>query len=199
MPPLALALAVLTALALGYGWHRSAVARAVEGAAAQHSADSLMATIAVTRSDAALRHRTDSLAHAAAQQRHAAALVATRRDADAGARAHGRLLDSLAALSPDTMSPFVSRLLADWQAHLDADLRERQAADSSIASLRGDLAALEASYATDLGACGAQVDEALRQLRAANARSNPSLVSRIVRTASVVLVTIGAWEGLKRL
>ena len=173
-------LALLAALFCGWRWHRAEVARAVEAAAAQRSMDSLAAVVAADRAERAAKHARDSLASARAIAERDARLRAARAAADASADSLGRLLATLAPLLPDTLAPYAQRILAEWAAHLDADLRERGAADSTIGGLKRDLASLEGRYAADLSAVNVQLAEALRQLQAANARARPGLLRRAV-------------------
>ena len=187
------------ALLMGLLWLRDHDARIRETASAERSRDSLVAAVATVREDAEARRHAEFLNYEAARQRAASELAAARRAADASAMSQSRLLDSLAAMLPDTMSPYVSRLLAGWQAHLDADLRERGAADSTIALLRERNLSLESAYSVDVSNLNVQIDECLGQLDRALKRTRPGLLTRIVRAVPVVLATIGAWEGLKKL
>jgi hypothetical protein len=163
---------------VGWLWLREHDARVREAAAARYSQDSLAAAATTDRAEREARYAAKFLTYEAARRRAASELVAARRTADASAAGLTRLLDSLAAMAPDTLSAFVSRILADWTAHLDADLAERAAADAALAMRDARIVALEAAYGADLAAVNAQLDEALRQLARANARARPGLLRR---------------------
>ena len=170
----------LALLLVGWLWLREHDARVREAAAAQRSQDSLVAAVAAVRAEAATRHTADSLATLRAVRERDAALARARAEAVRTADSLGKLLVGLAAAAPDTLRPLLYRILAEWTAHLDADLQERSAADSAIAERDARYVALEATYAADLAAVNRQLDEALRQLRAANARARPGLLRRAV-------------------
>ena len=173
-------LLVGAALLLGLLWLREHDARVLEAATARHSMDSLTAVIATDHAARAAEHTRDSLAAVRAIAERDARLAAARRAADAATARLSVLLDSLGAALPDTLGPFGVRILAEWRAHLDADLAERASAGAAIAGLKGDLAASEASRTADLAAVNRQLDEALRQLAACNRRASPGLLRRAV-------------------
>ena len=173
-------LLVGAALLLGLLWLREHAARTRQAEAARRSQDSLVTAVAADRAERAARYAADSANYEAARKRAASELAAARRVADESAGAYGRLLDSLAAMAPDTLSGFVSRLLTAWQAEQAGWLAERAAADAALAERDARIVALEATYAADLSAAHAQVAEALRQLTACNRRASPGLLRRAV-------------------
>ena len=174
--------AMLLALVLvlvGWLWLREHDARVREAAAAQRSQDSLVAAVAAVRAEAAVRYTADSLAAQRAVRERDAALARARADAARTADSLGKLLVGLAAAAPESLQPLIDRMLADWTAHLDADLQERAAADSALAERDARYVGLEGAYAADLAAVQRQLDEALAQLARANARAAPGLLRRV--------------------
>jgi hypothetical protein len=178
-----LAVVLLAALLLGYCWHRSEVRRAVEAEAAQRSQDSLSAAVAALRAETDARHLADSLAAWQAIQARDGALRRARAEADSLQRVAGGLVDSLASILPDSLSPFVDRLRAAWHADMAGRERERAQADSTLAARDLRLRQLESAYDADLAAVRAQLAEAMRQLGAANARARPGLLTRALQVA----------------
>jgi hypothetical protein len=170
------------ALALGAAWLREHDRRVRESAAAQRSQDSLSAAVAATAAEADARHLADSIAAWQAIQARDAALRRARHEADSLQAVAGGLLDSLDAIVPDSLSPFVDRLRAAWRADMAGRERERAQADSALASRAIRVAQLEAEYAGDMAAVRAQLAEALRQLGAANRRASPGIWRRALQT-----------------
>lgn len=192
-----LAVVLLSALLLGYCWHRSEVRRAVEAEAAQRSQDSLSAAVAALRAETDARHLADSIAAWQAIQARDAALRRARHEADSLQRLAGALVDSLESILPDSLSPFVDRLRAAWRADMAGRERERAQADSALAERDARIVSLEATYAADVPSLNRQVDVCLAQLRAANARARPGLLARIVRAAPWVAGAFLAGKALR--
>ena len=184
------ALAIAAALLLGYCWHRSEVRRAVEAEAAQRSQDSLSAAVGAERAETAARHAAALIEAQRAIAARDGALRRARAEADSLQRVAGGLVDSLASILPDSLSPFVDRLRAAWHADMAGRERERAQADSTLAVRDLRLRQLESAYDADLAAVRAQLAEAIRQLRAANARARPGLLTRALQVAPWAA---GAW------
>lgn len=166
---------------LGYGWHRSEVRHTAETALAQRSRDSLVVAVASEHAERVAQYTRDSVEAARKLARRDAELRHARLRADSLQTVLAPLLDSLGAMLPDTMSAFVSRLLAAWRAQGEAWQAERAQADTSIAAYVARITELEAGYATDLAECDSQVAEAMRQLDRALKRTTPGLLVRVYR------------------
>ena len=170
------------ALALGAAWLREHDRRVRESAAAQRSLDSLAAVVAATAAEADARHLAGSIAAWQAIQARDAALRRARHEADSLQRLAGALVDSLASILPDSLSPFVDRLRAAWRADMAGRERERAQADSALAARDLRLRQIEVERDADLSAVRAQLAEALRQLGAANRRASPGIWRRALQT-----------------
>jgi hypothetical protein len=170
-------------LVLGYGWLREHDARLSATRDAKRSQDSIVTVARETARAQRAAHTADSL--------RAAAVIRQRDAALAGERARGArtrdsltaLLDALPLVLSDTLGSWAARVQAQWAAHLEADQRERQAADDALAARDTAYAALERRYAADLGAVRVQLAEAVRLADAANRRASPGLLARVWRTA----------------
>jgi hypothetical protein len=175
----AVVLLVVVLALVGWLWHRAEVRHAVEAEAAQRSQDSLALVIAAWRRDRAAERQADSAraaARIAAADRQA---FTARAGATIAAGRYSALLDSLAALAPDGLEAFITRLKAGW-----AEVQRRQdsalaAADQRATERQARIDQLEADSKADRAACDAQVDKAMQQLDAANARARPGLLARV--------------------
>ena len=166
---------------LGYGWHRSEVRRAVETARAKESQDSLVSAVATDRAEREARHAADFLSYEAARRRTASELAGARAESDSLRGILGPLIDSLGPMLPDTMSAFVSRLMAAWKAQNEAWQAERAQVDTSIAAYVARITELESTYRVDVSELDRQIDQCLLQLDRAIKRTSPGILTRIVR------------------
>lgn len=175
----AVTLAVVLVLVLaGWLWLREHDARVRADVAAQRSEDSLATVIATERRERAAERHADSLRAAARIAAADRTAFRARADATIAAGRYAVLLDSLAAMAPDTLEGFVQRMRAGW-----LEVQHRQdsalaAADARVAVRDLRIAELEADSRAALAACDAQVDEAMRQLDAANDGARPGLLER---------------------
>jgi hypothetical protein len=176
-----LAVGVASIAIIGYTWLHFHDQSVREAAMAQRSRDSLVAAVATERAERAAQYTADSLVSLRALQARDLALRAARGTSDSLSAVAGRLRDSLELVTPDSLSPLVRRMLAAWRAENVAWLSERALADSALAARDARIAELESSYATDLAACDSRVAEALRQLDAALKRTNPGILTRVIR------------------
>jgi len=176
------AAALIIALLAGAAWLREHDRRVRETAAATRSMDSLRAAVAASAAEADARHLADSVAAWQAIQARDGALRAARRETDSLQTVAGRLLDSLGAIVPDSLSPFVDRLRAAWARDMASRERERAQADSALAARSLRVAQLEGEYSRDMAAVRAQLAEAMHQLGAANRRASPGLWRRALQT-----------------
>lgn len=195
-----IAAGVVLALVLGRLWLWDHDRQTLATAAARHSADSLLAVVTRDRAERAAVHRADSLAAAAKIAAADRRAKESQAAASSAAARYTFLLDSLAAVSVDTATAgLISRLRAGWAEAARLQDSALSDANARVSVRDARIAALETARTVDLAACEAQTDEALKQLRAANRRTEPSLLTRVVRAVPVVLVSIVGWEGLKRL
>jgi hypothetical protein len=184
---------------LGYGWLKEHDRRVRESATAERSRDSLVTVVAEAEIAARYRHATDSANYEAAKRLHASELRAARVRADSISLSADSLARLLLVGVPDDLRGVVERLVAAMDSAREAHARERQAADSAIGIRESRIASLESTYARDMSMVRSQLATAIVQLDRANRRAQPGLLTRIVRALPVVLGTIGAWEGIKRL
>lgn len=152
-----------------------------ERQAAQASLDSLRLAVSVERSERAAEHARDSIASLRAIQVADAALGRARRSADIQGDSMRVLLDSLSAILPDTLDPFVQRILASYNELQRTFDRTLAAADSAIAVRDEWIESLERTYATDLAKCDSTVTSALAQTQRALRLSRPGLIARVSR------------------
>jgi hypothetical protein len=191
---------VVVLLGVGALWLRDHDRRMAETRAARHSADSLQGVVTRDRAARATERATEATAAAARIAAADRRAQESRAAAQGAAARYTFLLDSLAAVSTDTATAgLIGRLRAGWaesQRLQDSALSDANAR-VSVRDVR--IAELETARTADLAACEAQVDEALNQLRAANARTQPGLLTRVVRAVPIVLGIVGGWELGKRL
>lgn len=155
--------------------------RVREQAAAQASMDSLRQAVTVERAARASEHTRDSIASLRAVQVADAALGRARRSADIQGDSMRVLLDNLASILPDTLDPFVTRIIASYNELQRTFDRTLAAADSAIAVRDEWIESLERTYATDLAKCDSTVTSALAQTQRALRLSRPGLIARVSR------------------
>jgi len=175
------ALLVLVAVVAGGLWLKQHDRWVRETAAATRSRDSLALAIADERAERAGRHTRDSIESARKLRERDAELRYARLRADSLQAVLGPLIDSLGPMLPDTMSAFVSRLVAAWRAQNEAWQAERAQVDTTIAAYVARITELEAARASDLNALNRQIDECVAQLDRALKRASPSILTRVVR------------------
>lgn len=177
-----IAAGVAVALVLGLAWLKDHDRQVLATAAARHSADSLQGVVTRDRATRATERATEATAAAARIAAADRRAQESRAAAQGAAARYTFLLDSLAAVSTDTATAgLIGRLRAGWaesQRLQDIALSEANAR-VSVRDVR--IAELETARTADLAACEAQVDEAMKQLGVANARTQPGLLTRALR------------------
>ena len=175
--------AVGIAVVIGLLWLRDHDKRVREAATAQASMDSLRRVVVAERDLRASERTRDSIASLRAIQASDALLARARRESDRLSGDLGRLLDSLGAILPDTLDPFVARIIASYNELQRTFDRTLAAADSAIAVRDEWIVQIQSTYDYDLSRVDAQIDECLGQLQSANTRVRPGLFRRVVGVA----------------
>ena len=169
------------ALLVGGFWLKDHDRQVRETEAAVRSRDSLALAIADERAERAGQHTRDSIESARKVAQRDAELRYARLRTDSLRVVAGNLRDSLEAVTPDSLSPLVQRIVAAWRAEQDAWLQERSTADSALATRDARIVALEATYAVAVSTFSSHVDECMAQLDRALKRASPSILTRVIR------------------
>ena len=175
------AVGIISIAVLGYTWLHFHDQRVREQQAAQASMDSLRLAVAAERAERGARYTRDSIASLRAVQARDAALAAARTKSDSVSGEFGRLLDSLGAILPDTLEPFVERITAQYNELQRTYERTLAAADSAIAVRDSIIGKIESTYDYDVSILDAQIYQCLAQLNRAIKRTNPGLLTRVSR------------------